>query len=111
MRCNVATAWGCRISCARICATSATRSCRSEEHTSELQSKSNLVCRLLLENKALVIPGLRCVHIGLPVSDAAGGLERAPASSRMVFRAGERAARLDPRAPLVLLAPDLAATL
>src|SRR5688572_31866916 len=27
------------------------RSCRSEEHTSELQSQSNLVCRLLLEKK------------------------------------------------------------
>src|SRR2546430_9410503 len=26
-------------------------SCRSEEHTSELQSQSNLVCRLLLETK------------------------------------------------------------
>src|SRR2546430_12715085 len=25
---------------------------RSEEHTSELQSQSNLVCRLLLENKS-----------------------------------------------------------
>src|SRR2546430_9310306 len=27
--------------------------CRSEEHTSELQSQSNLVCRLLLEKKKL----------------------------------------------------------
>src|SRR2546430_11476159 len=27
------------------------RCCRSEEHTSELQSQSNLVCRLLLEKK------------------------------------------------------------
>src|SRR5256885_11380819 len=27
------------------------RSCRSEEHTSELQSPCNLVCRLLLEKK------------------------------------------------------------
>src|SRR2546421_7095432 len=26
-------------------------SCRSEEHTSELQSRSDLVCRLLLEKK------------------------------------------------------------
>src|SRR2546428_3134135 len=31
---------------------------RSEEHTSELQSRSDLVCRLLLENKKdLSIPG------------------------------------------------------
>src|SRR2546430_10134669 len=29
----------------------ANSSVRSEEHTSELQSQSNLVCRLLLENK------------------------------------------------------------
>src|SRR5690606_40288725 len=27
------------------------RPCRSEEHTSELQSRENLVCRLLLEKK------------------------------------------------------------
>src|SRR2546430_17483471 len=30
---------------------SSTRRARSEEHTSELQSQSNLVCRLLLEKK------------------------------------------------------------
>src|SRR2546430_3634209 len=29
---------------------------RSEEHTSELQSQSNLVCRLLLENKNIECP-------------------------------------------------------
>src|SRR2546430_8396937 len=31
--------------------TSEARAARSEEHTSELQSQSNLVCRLLLEKK------------------------------------------------------------
>src|SRR2546430_13149999 len=31
--------------------TTCSRPCRSEEHTSELQSQSNLVCRLLLEKK------------------------------------------------------------
>src|SRR2546430_7494276 len=31
---------------------------RSEEHTSELQSQSNLVCRLLLEKKKNVSPHL-----------------------------------------------------
>src|SRR2546430_5779206 len=31
---------------------------RSEEHTSELQSQSNLVCRLLLEKKKLYFPKL-----------------------------------------------------
>src|SRR5688572_31452600 len=30
---------------------------RSEEHTSELQSQSNLVCRLLLEKKNTSLPG------------------------------------------------------
>src|SRR5688572_31125650 len=29
---------------------------RSEEHTSELQSQSNLVCRLLLEKKKTTVP-------------------------------------------------------
>src|SRR2546430_4071522 len=33
----------------------ATRADRSEEHTSELQSQSNLVCRLLLEKKKKTI--------------------------------------------------------
>src|SRR5256885_13243715 len=32
------------------------RNTRSEEHTSELQSPCNLVCRLLLEKKKLAIP-------------------------------------------------------
>src|SRR2546427_6119569 len=31
--------------------TGSAKCCRSEEHTSELQSQSNLVCRLLLEKK------------------------------------------------------------
>src|SRR5688572_30942010 len=36
---------------ARISSTDAPCVIRSEEHTSELQSQSNLVCRLLLEKK------------------------------------------------------------
>src|SRR2546430_11733982 len=32
-------------------------STRSEEHTSELQSQSNLVCRLLLEKKKIDVAG------------------------------------------------------
>src|SRR5438034_11824859 len=36
-----------RLYCSRCCA----RAMRSEEHTSELQSHSDLVCRLLLEKK------------------------------------------------------------
>src|SRR2546427_8137245 len=35
---------------------------RSEEHTSELQSQSNLVCRLLLEKKKKTCPG-RCMQL------------------------------------------------
>src|SRR2546430_11511244 len=38
-------------SCGAGCDPSAHRYSRSEEHTSELQSQSNLVCRLLLEKK------------------------------------------------------------
>src|SRR5690242_20921820 len=34
------------------------RSCRSEEHTSELQSHVNLVCRLLLEKKNSTVHGV-----------------------------------------------------
>src|SRR5438093_4396394 len=35
---------------------------RSEEHTSELQSLTNLVCRLLLEKKKHPTSRRRCVH-------------------------------------------------
>src|SRR5687768_18006643 len=35
----------------RVMGAPAERSCRSEEHTSELQSRLHLVCRLLLEKK------------------------------------------------------------
>src|ERR1039457_7462289 len=34
-----------------VCRMETFRPCRSEEHTSELQSPCNLVCRLLLEKK------------------------------------------------------------
>src|SRR2546430_12120388 len=36
---------------------------RSEEHTSELQSQSNLVCRLLLEKKKTKITAFYCIHV------------------------------------------------
>src|SRR2546430_7190825 len=35
---------------------------RSEEHTSELQSQSNLVCRLLLEKKKNVVDVVAAAH-------------------------------------------------
>src|SRR5688572_32272315 len=38
-------------SCASFSPAKGCAACRSEEHTSELQSQSNLVCRLLLEKK------------------------------------------------------------
>src|SRR3712207_4105698 len=42
------------------------RSCRSEEHTSELQSRQYLVCRLLLEKKKYIInPRRDCVESSL----------------------------------------------
>src|SRR5260221_4931721 len=58
--------------------------CRSEEHTSELQSHSDLVCRLLLEKKK--------THFRGPHDDVAFGLHsraraRHPASSSEPVRA------------------------
>src|SRR5256886_3828535 len=42
---------------------------RSEEHTSELQSQSNLVCRLLLEKKKHLTRPLSCC-LWLPAGNA-----------------------------------------
>src|SRR2546430_12721567 len=42
---------GVRASPSRQIASTSLNTARSEEHTSELQSQSNLVCRLLLEKK------------------------------------------------------------
>src|SRR2546430_8097469 len=45
---------------------------RSEEHTSELQSQSNLVCRLLLEknnDKPIILAGLALLCITLTTED------------------------------------------
>src|SRR2546430_5878650 len=41
---------------------------RSEEHTSELQSQSNLVCRLLLEKKKKLMHAQLKNHVTLPIS-------------------------------------------
>src|SRR2546430_13115166 len=46
-------------------AKSAVESGRSEEHTSELQSQSNIVCRLLLEKKKMhneTPKEIHCIH-------------------------------------------------
>src|SRR5437867_4626554 len=45
---------------------SSTSSARSEEHTSELQSPYDLVCRLLLEKKKHNRPACRHVPVTLP---------------------------------------------
>src|SRR2546430_7627116 len=42
-----------------ICSRAGEVTARSEEHTSELQSQSNLVCRLLLEKKNLTLANHR----------------------------------------------------
>src|SRR6266850_5878271 len=46
--CRAGSSSATRPESSRVCPTS---TCRSEEHTSELQSPCNLVCRLLLEKK------------------------------------------------------------
>src|SRR3990172_11789477 len=43
-------AWVC-LKCCRLCPLNLLKLVRSEEHTSELQSRLHLVCRLLLEKK------------------------------------------------------------
>src|SRR2546430_8151837 len=50
---------------------------RSEEHTSELQSQSNLVCRLLLEKKKE-----HTLHTPLPLSRSPSAVTNMPASDR-----------------------------
>src|SRR2546430_12486342 len=49
---------------------------RSEEHTSELQSQSNLVCRLLLEKKKKKIQESNLYSIPLHSTHAYSRLER-----------------------------------
>src|SRR5207247_3447404 len=70
---------------------------RSEEHTSELQSRVDLVCRLLLEKKQKIEPGVvsaRQVHAsrsGMRV--ATGDGLRQAARGRPLPRAGEQTPR------------------
>src|SRR5256886_6928881 len=45
---------------------------RSEEHTSELQSQSNLVCRLLLEKKKNIPSRFRLLSIDVPARRSDG---------------------------------------
>src|SRR2546430_8139587 len=60
---------------------------RSEEHTSELQSQSNLVCRLLLEKKKKqkiqIVPLLPHLHQGpAPTTQAHGTTSHPPQNPR-----------------------------
>src|SRR5256885_247734 len=64
---------------------------RSEEHTSELQSPCNLVCRLLLEKKRtlltlclIAVQGINGVSVvpGWPSADRADGSSPAPSCVR-----------------------------
>src|SRR2546430_12184925 len=55
---------------------------RSEEHTSELQSQSNLVCRLLLEKKKhILIDSPSRLRASLPCQEYSAATEQTFASS------------------------------
>src|SRR2546429_3580466 len=60
-------------SCA-LCTPGRRCSKRSEEHTSELQSRLHLVCRLLLEKKKINITSRVTIRMLLPVSESASTL-------------------------------------
>src|SRR2546430_8388069 len=55
------------------------RSLRSEEHTSELQSQSNLVCRLLLEKKKKITNSFHLPLSALPAHNAPSSVLTSPA--------------------------------
>src|SRR5256885_7000736 len=60
---------------------------RSEEHTSELQSPCNLVCRLLLEKKKIQLPDPETPLLPIPALDIAGPFSsacRTESSRRLV---------------------------
>src|SRR5256886_12608817 len=58
---------------------------RSEEHTSELQSQSNLVCRLLLEKKINIIIGKLVVPFYYAIHGPAAHLLNIVSSPRAVL--------------------------
>src|SRR5690606_39367722 len=76
----------------RYCCSRARKPSRSEEHTSELQSRENLVCRLLLEKKKTL--GVVCMA---PMRTRVGLVSRptgARGLARCATRAGTNALRL-----------------
>src|SRR2546430_11917543 len=56
---------GVRVLAVEVAGGRAARADRSEEHTSELQSQSNIVCRLLLEKKTRIRSKPHRPHSGL----------------------------------------------
>src|ERR1039457_7615300 len=64
--------WGRRVVLVGTCATGFRPAIRSEEHTSELQSPCNLVCRLLLEKRHIT---LKKHSVGSPGVDAAEAVD------------------------------------
>src|SRR5947207_99707 len=56
---------------------------RSEEHTSELQSHSDLVCRLLLEHLATTALYTLSLHDALPISQTATSFGQAIHTPRL----------------------------
>src|SRR2546427_4273209 len=56
---------------------------RSEEHTSELQSQSNLVCRLLLEKKKTTKSAIStCSRLSTPPEIRAADTSKTPTATR-----------------------------
>src|SRR2546430_3235966 len=66
--------------CGRFAHTTPSSQGRSEEHTSELQSQSNLVCRLLLEKKKTLARAMLAVTVALAAAGLAVILTPSPAS-------------------------------
>src|SRR3954462_11634699 len=64
---------------------------RSEEHTSELQSHDNLVCRLLLEKKTNICIALSVTPSSLGVAVRTAGVPLGRAAGLHGRRHGERA--------------------
>src|SRR5256885_5640269 len=59
---------------------------RSEEHTSELQSPCNLVCRLLLEKKKIIVCSLRALSWSIDSKRASASRHRCTASASRPIR-------------------------
>src|ERR1022692_5228587 len=76
----------CTLNCANLikCFCKKLVGCRSEEHTSELQSPCNLVCRLLLEKKKIQM-GRLGMHVPGRGSCSAKGRQRILPRSAFFF--------------------------